>query len=152
MDLFALGEVLLRALLSLGVLFGMTKLMGRKQVSQLTPFDYIIGISIGSIAAELAVNRDTPIPDGIAGLSVYSLAAVIISIATDKSLRLRRFFTGKPLLLIQHGKICEENLRKAKMDVNDLLSQCRTAGAFSPNEIEHAVLEPNGILLSLIHI
>ena len=114
MDFFALGEVLLRALLSLAILFGMTKLMGRKQVSQLTPFDYIIGISIGSIAAELAVNRDTPIPDGVAGLLVYSLAAVMISIATDKSLRLRRFFTGKPLLLIQHGKICEENLRKAK--------------------------------------
>ncbi len=146
MDFFALGEVLLRALLSLAILFGMTKLMGRKQVSQLTPFDYIIGISIGSIAAELAVNRDTPIPDGVAGLLVYSLAAVMISIATDKSLRLRRFFTGKPLLLIQHGKICEENLRKAKMDVNDLLSQCRAAGAFSPDEIEHAVLEPNGML------
>lgn len=77
MDFFALGEVLLRALLSLAILFGMTKLMGRKQVSQLTPFDYIIGISIGSIAAELAVNRDTPIPDGVAGLLVYSLAAVM---------------------------------------------------------------------------
>lgn len=146
MDFMGLGEVLLRALLSLVVLFGMTKLMGRKQVSQLTPFDYIIGISIGSIAAELAVNRDTPVLEGTLGLIVYAVVAVIISISTDKSLFLRRFFTGKPLLLIQHGKICGDNLSKAKLDVNDLLSQCRAAGAFSVDEIEHAILEPNGIL------
>lgn len=146
MDFAALGEVLLRALLSLVVLFAMTKIMGRKQVSQLTPFDYIVGISIGSIAAELAVNCDTPILNGVVGLLVYSLIAELISIATDKSLVLRRFFTGKPLLLIQHGKICEDNLRKAKLDVNDLLSQCRMAGAFSVDEIEHAILEPNGLL------
>lgn len=146
MDFLALGEVLLRAVLSLIILFLMTKLMGRKQVAQLTPFDYIIGISIGSIAAEFAVNRDTPILDGIVGLVVYSLAAVLISILTDKSLAMRRFFTEKPLLLIQHGKINDRELRKSKMDLNDLLSQCRVAGAFSIDEIEHAVLEPNGQL------
>jgi Predicted membrane protein len=146
MDFLAWGEVLLRALLSLLILFVMTKLMGRKQVSQLTPFDYIIGISIGSIAAELAVNRDTPIAEGVIGMVVYGLVAALISVATDKNLVLRRFFTGKPLLLIQHGKVCEQNLKKAKLDANDLLSQCRMAGAFSVDEIEHAILEPNGQL------
>ena len=139
-------EVLLRAFSSLAILFLLTRLMGRKQVSQLTLFDYIIGISIGSIAAEITVNQDSPFFLGMLGMAVYAIIAFLISYLTCKSIVCRRFFTGKPLILIQHGKIMESCLRKVKLDINDLLSLCRNAGYFSPDEIEFAVFEANGQL------
>lgn len=128
----------------MAVLFLLTKLMGRKQISQLTFFDYIIGISIGSIAAQIAVDRETSFVDGITALIVYALVATVISILTCKSILARRFFTGAPTILVQHGKIVEKNLKKEKFDLNDLLSECRINHIFNFDDIEYAIMEANG--------
>ena len=138
-----IGQTTLTALLSIAVLFFLAKLMGTKQVSQMTMFDYVVGITIGSIAAELATELEQPIKPLVA-LVVYGLAAAGISILTNKSLRIRVMVTGKPLVLLEDGVIYKENLKKARLDLDEFLTYCRIGGWFDLNQLQSAVLEHNG--------
>lgn len=137
-------DVAVRAFSSIIVLFLITRLMGKKQISQLTFFDYVVGISIGSIAAEMASTDEVPYLHALVGMIIYALFALTVSIITNKSVKARRFFTGKTYLIIDKGKILEQNLNKVHYDVNDLLSEARNSGYFNINDIEYALLETNG--------
>lgn len=140
-----LGGVVLTTVLSIVVLFLLTKLMGAKQVSQMTMFDYVEGITIGSVAAELATDLETPLYS-LTALVLYGLAAVGISLWTSHSLKARRLLTGKPLVLLEDGVIYRDNLKKAKLDLNEFLTYCRIAGWFDLNQLQTAILEHNGIV------
>lgn len=146
MDIKQLDNVAMRALISLVVLFLITKLLGKKQVSQLSVFDYVIGISIGNFAAEITTSLDTQFVNGILAMLIFGFIAYLVSVFTMKSIVLRRIFMGTPTVLIDKGKIIEKNLRKVKFDVNDLLEQCRINSYFNLDEIEYALLEVNGTL------
>lgn len=143
-DWVELGDVILRALMSLLALFIVTKIIGKKQVSQLSLFDYVIGISIGNFAAEMTINTDSPEINGIVAVLVFGLVAYLVSYLTLKSIVLRRFFIGTPTILIQKGKIIEKNLKRSKMDMNDLLEQIRIDGYFDISEVDYAIMEANG--------
>ena len=130
-------------MLSLVALFALTKLMGCKQVSQLTLFDYIIGITIGSIAAELATELEEPLQP-LTALIIYGLVAFGISELATKSVRARNFINGKPLVLLDAGQIYRQNLRKARLDLNEFLTQCRAAGYFDLSQVQTALMEHNG--------
>lgn len=137
-------DVVVRSLLSLIVLFIITELMGKKQLAQLNLFDYIIGISIGSIAASLSVDDSIHYVDGVLAIAVYGGMSFLISILTNKSIVLRRFFTGKPLILMNKGKIMYDNLKKGKLDINDFLQLARENGYYDISEINCSILEPSG--------
>ena len=141
-------RVAVTSLVSLAALFLLTKLMGNKQVSQMNLFDYIIGITIGSIAAEMATELDTP-ENALLAMAVYAVAAVCISVLTNKSLAARRVMTGKPLVLMDGGVLYRENLKKAKMDLGEFLMFCRIGGFFDLNQIQTALLEHNGTVTFL---
>lgn len=145
-DWLEVGDVVIRSLLSLITLFLITKMLGKKQVSQLSLFDYVIGISIGNFAAEMTINVESQYMNGIAAVIVFGLVAYLVSIGTIKSIWMRRYFIGVPTILIQHGKLLENNLKKVKFDMNDLLEQCRSNGYFDISEIEYALMESNGTL------
>ena len=127
-------------------LFLITKLLGKKQVSQLSLFDYVIGISIGNFAAEITINLETSLINGTVAVIEFGLIAYAISILTMKSIKLRRFFMGVPTVLIDKGQLIENALKKVHFDVNDLLEECRCNGYFDLNEIEYAIMECNGNL------
>ena len=137
------GLTALTALLSIVVMFLLTKLMGTKQVSQMTMFDYVTGITVGSIAAELATELEEPVKP-LTAMVVYGLVAVLISIITCKSLKLRAWITGKPLVLLEDGVIYRKNLKKAKLDLNEFLTYCRIGGWFDLSQLQTAVFEHNG--------
>lgn len=139
-----LDDVTIRALFSLIVLFLVTKMLGKKQVAQLSLFDYVIGISIGNFAAEMTTNIEIPILNGILAVLIFGLVAYLVSVITMKSIVLRRFFIGTPTVLIEKGKLIEKGLKKVKFDVNDLLEECRGNGYFDLSQIEYAVMEVNG--------
>ena len=143
-DFNELLNVTFRALSSLITLFLVTKMLGKKQVSQLSLFDYVIGISIGNFAAEMTINLESNEINGIWAVVLFGLFAYAISYLTMKSIILRRFFMGTPTILIQDGKILENNLRKMKFDINDMLEEVRGAGYFDLSQVEYAILEPNG--------
>lgn len=141
--LLQIGITALTTLLSIAVLFLLEKMMGSKQVSQMTMFDYAIGITIGSIAAELATELEEPARP-LTALIVYGVAAVAISVLTSKSLKARAMVTGKPLVLLKDGVIYRDNLKKARLDLSEFLTYCRIGGWFDLNQLQSAVLEHNG--------
>lgn len=143
-------EVVYRTFLSALTLFLLAKAMGRKQIGELNTFDYIIGITIGSIASEMTVNSDVSLINYIVAMAVLSLIGILISYGTTKSMFLRRFFTGCPIILIENGKIIEKGLNKARFDINDLLQECRINGYFDISEIAYAVMEANGRISFLL--
>ena len=136
-----LGIVAFRSVVSFIFLFLITKLIGKKQVSELSLFDYVIGISIGNFAAEISINLETSIFSGLLAVSIYGLVAYFINFLTMKSIRLRRYFVGDPTIIIHQGKIFYNHLKKVKCDVNDLLEQARMSGYFDLSEIAYAVME-----------
>ncbi|WP_295580398.1 DUF421 domain-containing protein [uncultured Oscillibacter sp.] len=140
-----IGLTALVSLLSIVVLFLLAKLMGTKQVSQMTMFDYVVGITIGSVAAEMATELESP-AQPLTALVVYGVTAVVISLLTSKSLKLRTLVTGKPLVLLEDGAIYKENLQKAKLDLSEFLTYCRIGGWFDLNQLQSAVLEHNGVV------
>ena len=140
-----MGLTALSSLLSIAVLFLLAKLMGTKQVSQMTMFDYVVGITIGSIAAELATELEEPLRP-LTALIVYGVTAFVISILTNKFLKVRSIVTGKPLVLLENGVIYRENLKKARLDLNEFLTYCRIGGWFDLNQLQTAVLEHNGVV------
>lgn len=141
-------RVAVTSLVSLAAMFLLTKLMGNKQVSQMNLFDYVIGITIGSIAAEMATELDTP-ENSLLAMAVYAVAAVCISVLTNKFLAFRRVMTGKPLVLMDGGVLYRENLKKAKMDLSEFLMYCRIGGYFDLSQIQTALLEHNGTVTFL---
>ena len=145
-NIMQLDDVFIRGIFSLITLFLVTKIIGKKQVSQMSLFDYVIGISIGNFAAEMTVDVNIPFFNGIIAVIIFGLFAEIINIVTMKSIYLRRFFMGTPTILIDNGKILEKGLKKVKMDINDLLEECRNAGYFDIDEIESSVMEVSGKL------
>jgi uncharacterized membrane protein YcaP (DUF421 family) len=138
-------KVLLTSLLSVGALFAVAKIMGHKQMSQLDFFDYISGITIGSIAAELATELEEPLKLLIA-IAVYGAAAVLLSKITSLFPKTRKYINGTPTILMNNGKLYRENLKKAKLDLSEFMVMCRQQGYFNLSDIQTAVFEFNGKL------
>lgn len=136
-------KLILTSFGSLIALFILTKIAGNKQISELTMFDYIISISIGSIAAEMATELERPEKPLIA-MAVYSLSALVISIISAKSMRIRRLIFGHSVTLMRSGKLYKENFKKSNLDISEFLMQCRLAGYYDITAIDTAVMEANG--------
>lgn len=139
-------QVLLASLFSIVALFLITKLLGYRQMNQLSMFDYINGITIGSIAAELAASWGEEFWKWTIALVIYGLATFLLSLATDRSIKARRFIAGKPIPLYENGQLLDQNFRRAKLDLNEFLMQCRLAGYFDLSQLEAVLFESNGML------
>lgn len=129
---------------SIIALFLLTKLIGYRQMSEMSMFDYITGITIGSIAAEMATSLESNYLYPLIAMVVYTLATILLSTITSKSIKARRILAGKPLLLLDHDELYLKNLKKAKIDIAEFLVQCRVGGYFDISKIETAILEENG--------
>lgn len=141
-------KLILTSLLSVISLFLLAKIMGHKQVAQLDFFDYINGITIGSIAAELATDLETPWKPLIAML-IYGMTAVGLSLVTNRFPKLRKYVNGSPTILMNNGKLYRKNMKKAKLDLSEFLTMCREQGYFDLNDIQTAIFEYNGKLTIL---
>ena len=136
-------ETISLALISLVVLFILTRLMGYRQITQLSMYDYIIGITIGSIASEMVVLDDfNNMLRPLTGMIIYALFTIILSLLSRSSLAIRKFIEGNPITLYENNKIDSTALAKARIDVNEFLMQLRIQGYFDLTQLD----------LSLIHI
>lgn len=125
-------------------LFFLTKLIGSRQMSQLNLFDYINGITIGSIAAEMATSPETDPLQPLTAMITYAVIVVGISVLTRKFVYLREFFSGNPLILFEDGQLIEENFKKPKIDLNGFLMGCRNSGCFDISNLQSIILEAKG--------
>lgn len=140
-------EVIKIIALSVGsiiVLFILTKIMGQREMSQLSVFDYIIAITIGSIAAEMSTSLENNFIEPLVAMIVYAVITLLVSFLNTKFAKLRPVLSGKTLILYDNGTLFKENFKKAKIDLNEFLVQCRTNGFFNLSDIKTALLEENG--------
>ena len=141
-------KILLSSVLSYAALFVCAKLIGRKQISQLNFLDYIAGITIGSIAAELATDLENMWKPLIA-LAVYALLTWAMSLIGLVFGRSRKFLDGTPTIIMENGKLYRSNMKKAKLDLSEFMVMCREEGYFNLSDIHTAVFEYNGKLTIL---
>ena len=138
----------LTALGSFGALFLVAKFIGHKQIAQLDFFDYITGITIGSIAAEMATELEEPWKP-LTAMAIYGGVTLLLSIMANKFPRARKYLNGTPTILMDHGKLYRENLKKSKLDLSEFMVMCRQQGYFDLTGIQTAVYEYNGKLTIL---
>ncbi len=143
-DFMDFAYIIILSFVSLAVLFIITKIMGFRQISEMSFFDYVIGITIGSIAAEMSTNIDLEWWKGILAMVVYGAVGVLISVITQKSIRARKFISGQPIIIIERGKISKEGMKKARIELDDLLASARTNGYFNLSDIDYAIMETTG--------
>lgn len=137
-------EIFIRALVSCLALLIIARIIGVRQISQLTFFDYVTGITIGSIAGTMAIDPDIPLGYSLLALAVFGVISIVISLLTSKSIIMRRMLTGTSKFLIYKGNFVEHNMKMARFDVNDILRELRSQGYFNVAEVEYAMLESNG--------
>lgn len=138
-------HVVIQSFVAFAVLFILTRIMGKRQMAQLTLFDYIAGITIGNIAGSWSLD-DTASIDALASLCIWSLLSVFLAFVQRQSYRLRIWMDGRETVMVQNGKILEENLKKEKMDAEELMQLLRDKSAFRLADVELAIMENNGKL------
>lgn len=143
-------DIIIKGFMSLIFLFFVIKILGKKQVSQLNVFDYVIGISLGNLAAEMTINSDISIINGFLAMTIYGSCSLFVSFITNKSIIARRMISGVPIVLIENGKISKKQLKKVKLDINDLLQDAREDGIFDISKVEYAIMEVSGKVTFLL--
>ncbi|MCL2375974.1 MAG: DUF421 domain-containing protein [Defluviitaleaceae bacterium] len=139
-------ETALRTILGFTILLILTRLLGKKQLSQLSVFTYITGIALGSMASEMVMQKEIRIVDGILALTLWSALVLLIEWISLKNAAARVLMDGQPTIVIKHGVILENELKKQRLNLDDLAMQLRLNQVFSILDVEYAILEPNGAL------
>ena len=146
LDDYSFLEMLVRTTVTFMVLLLLARILGKEQLSQLTFFNYITGITIGSIAGELVAHDDTHYLNAITSLIWWSILTLIVSYISMKSRKAKELLDDKPMIVIKEGKILEKELKKSRLPVSDLTMLLRLQGIFSVKDVHFAVLETNGEL------
>ncbi|MHB1128290.1 MAG: DUF421 domain-containing protein [Bacillota bacterium] len=140
-------EVIFQTLLSFAAILIYARILGKQQIGQLTFFEYINGITFGSIAAVLATDIGTnKTVTHILGLTIFAALTFGMSYISLHSRPARKLISGEPTIVVQNGKILEQNMGKMRYDVDELLMQLREKNMFNIADVEYAILEPNGSL------
>lgn len=137
-------EVIVRTLASVVFLFALTRLLGKRQISQLSFFEYITGITIGDLAASISLDLKATWYLGVISLAVWVAVSLMIEFLQLKSKKARDFIDSTSTVLIKDGKIMEDNLKKERLTNEELMEQLRGKNAFKTAEVEFAIMEPNG--------
>ena len=139
-------QTLVRSAISIVVLFLFTKLIGKRQMSNMSLFDYINGMTIGSIAGEMATGVERNLWLGVIAMSFYGGVVFLMDFIDRKSIRARRFFSGTPTLLYQNGKFLKKNFAHAQLSISEFQEMCRISGYYDISRIASAQLESSGRL------
>ncbi len=138
--------VVIRSTVSFLMLLLFVRLMGKQQVAQLTFFDYIVGITIGSIASTLSVQINESLLATLAGMATWTLLAVGIALWSMHSRLIMSLVNGKSTIVVKNGKIQEANLKHIRISIEELMSELRTKGVFNMADVEFAIFESGGKL------
>ncbi|WP_082235322.1 YetF domain-containing protein [Halobacillus massiliensis] len=142
----ALPELMLRLAIAFITLLLLTRLMGRKEISQMTFFNFVSAIAIGTLGASLAIDSTLSVRNGIIALTAWSVFTIFLGYLDIKSKKIRYFVEGQPIILIRKGRIMEEELRKTRLDVDALIVLLRKKNVFSVADVDYAIFETDGSL------
>ena len=139
-------ELILRLVIAFATLIILTRLMGRKEISQMTSFNFVSAISIGTLGASLAIDSTISITNGLLALVAWSVFTIFMSYLDIKSPKFRVAVEGEPIILIKKGQIMEDELRKVRLDIDALNSLLRKKNVFSVTDVDYAIFETDGSL------
>lgn len=151
--MFKLSEalvVIVRSIMAFGTLFIFARLLGKQQISQLTFFEYVLGITIGSIAASLSVDLTSRAWPHWVGLLTWTITVLILQFVTVKSSIAKKILVGRPTIIISDGQILEGEMMNIRYTLTDLLEHLRNKGIFDISQVAFAVLETNGDISVLL--
>lgn len=143
-------EIVKRTIILFFALYLIVKLLGKKQIKNLTLFDYVLSISIGSITADSIISIDTPISNGVIAIIIFGVIGYIVSLVTTHSQLAEEIIDGEPIVLFENGNFNYHNLEVAKLSISKVLENCRIKGCFDINELGCAILEPSGEISILL--
>lgn len=138
--------IAIRSIIAFVLLLFLTRIMGKKQLSQLTFFDYVVGITIGSIAATMSADKNIQISNGTVSLAIWGFFPILIGFIGLKSRKFLQLTDGRPSIVIKNGEVLEESLKKNHLAIDELMMSIREQGIFKVDDIEIAILETNGEL------
>ena len=141
-----MAVLLIRSVILYIITLSAVKAMGKRQIAELQPFDLVVVLIISDMASLCMQSKNNPIIYSIIPILTISLLQIIISMVNLKSRRCRELICGRPLMLIEKGRLVEENMRKLRVTINDLQELCRTQGYFDITDIDYALMETNGSL------
>lgn len=124
----------------------LTRIMGRKLVSQMTFFDFIMGVSMGSIVANAVVGQEFTSISAATALIILSILTIASAYLHVKSFRLRKLINSEPVTLVENGTIVEENMKNIKLTINELMMKLREKNTFNLADVEFAIMETDGEL------
>lgn len=136
--------VMIRSIISFFALLLLVRLMGKQQVAQLTFFDYVVGITIGSIAGTLSVQVNENTLATLVGMGTWTILAILLAILGIHNVWIRKVVDGEATVVVENGKILEENLKRIRIPIDGLISELRTKEVFSLADVEFAMFEPGG--------
>lgn len=140
------SKIILKTTLTFITLLILTRMLGKKQLSELTFFNYITGVTIGSLAANTIINTSSQYLNEMIKLIWWILLTIFVTLISLKSSRVRVLLEGEPIMVIKNGKIVEEALKSTKINLDDLSMLLRSKDIFSITEVDYAILESNGEL------
>lgn len=139
-------DIIFRAIAAILLLLLVARILGKQTISNMTFHDFVTGITIGAIAANLAFNESLKWSHMLLSLSIITITSLLLSIIALKSRKWRKWISGSPTVLIEGGKILENNMRKVRYTLDSLDQALRDNGIFNLEEVEHAILEDNGMV------
>lgn len=142
----SISVLLVRLAIAFSTLLILTRLMGRKEISQMTFFNFVSAISIGTIGASLAIDSTLSVRNGLIALAVWSAFTIVLGVIDIKSHRARKALDGQPLVLIKNGEILEDEMKKTRLDLDELNVLLRKKNAFSVADVDYAIFETDGTL------
>jgi uncharacterized membrane protein YcaP (DUF421 family) len=142
-------EMVIRAVLVFIVLYIWCRILGKKLISQMTFFDFVAGIALGSISGSIMYSQNIPLAIALVGLSVFALMAFILDVTGLRSFKSRKVINGEPTLIVKNGEILENGMGKARLTMDNLLMLLRKKNIFYVDDVELAFLETDGTVSAL---
>lgn len=142
-----IAETAFRTILGLVYMLLFTKILGKKQLGELTFFNYATGIAFGNIVGEMIIHfRDVPVSNGLVAVAIWVAAILLIEFIVKRSPKAKLVLESEPSIVIKKGMIMQESLNKLNLGMDDLCMLLRNKDVFSITEVEYAIFEPNGKL------
>ena len=139
-------EMTLRSVVTFVVLLLLTRIMGKKQLSQLSYFHYITGITIGSIAGEISAQSETHYINGFIALIWWFVFTMIMRVILLRWKKARKILDDEPTIIIREGQILERSLKSLRLHMDDVMMLLREQSIFSIQDVDWAIMENNGQL------
>ena len=143
--------VILRTAILYVVLVVAVRLLGKRQIGQMEPSEFVLALLIANLATVPIENPDKPLLYGVVPIALTYGAEMLVSVLTLRSIKLRRLFCGKPVILIEEGRISQRNLRRTRINLDELTMHLREKGIFDLTAVKFAILETNGQVSTLLY-